>query len=61
MQQNSRLRVGEPHNSDFHHKFAAGKSLDVELELYGYRGEDPPLFFKSEGRFDCSINDAFLI
>ncbi|PPQ98960.1 hypothetical protein CVT26_014424 [Gymnopilus dilepis] len=47
--QNYRLRTGSEHSMPFHRNFTEHESLEVEMELYAYRWDNPPKFFKDNG------------
>ncbi|CAA7264554.1 unnamed protein product [Cyclocybe aegerita] len=54
---NSRIRIGEEHAACFHHEFGQNDSFIVEMELYAYRWEEPPAFFKTK---DGGLVDGFV-
>jgi hypothetical protein len=47
--QNDRLRVGVEKKAEFHRRFGDGDSLNVEMDLIGYRGNEPPDFYMNPG------------
>ena len=47
--QNQRLKVGYNHIAWFHLDFAEGADLEIEMELFAYRFQEPPAFFRNIG------------
>lgn len=53
--QHTRLRNEDEHKEYFHMYFEDNTDLEVELELYAYRLQEPPAFLKDKSR------DEFLV
>lgn len=52
--QDERLRVGTVKKAAFHRHFGDGDDLNVEMDLVGYRGDEPPDFYMKPGEYSSN-------
>ncbi|KDR73023.1 hypothetical protein GALMADRAFT_158647 [Galerina marginata CBS 339.88] len=59
VEKNSKLRAtsSDERCAWFHHEFGENEDLELEMELYAYRWEKPPVFLKEKGG---NLSDGFI-